>query len=124
MKSKATTVDAYLAELPDDRREALTELRAMIRAAAPDAVEGMQYGMASYVRGDILFGLASQKAHMGLYVCDADAVEAHRKRLGKLDCGKGCIRFKKLADLPLDAVADILREAALRRTERSAAADA
>ena len=57
MKSNAATVDAYLAELPEDRRAALTELRALIQELAPDAEEGMAYGMASYALGGPLFGL-------------------------------------------------------------------
>jgi uncharacterized protein YdhG (YjbR/CyaY superfamily) len=114
MQSKATTVAAYLDELPEDRRQALSTLRAMIREAVPDAVESMRYGMISYEQGDMQFGPAAQKTHMALYVCYSDAVENHRERLGKLICGKGCVRFKRLADLPLDAVSDILREAAGR----------
>lgn len=116
MKSSAATVDTYLAELPADRREALAILRKRIREHVPDATETMEYGMASYqLGGSMLFALASQKAHMGLYVCETDVVEAHRHRLGKLDCGKGCIRFKKIANLPLDVIEDILREATARR---------
>jgi uncharacterized protein YdhG (YjbR/CyaY superfamily) len=115
MKSQATTVAAYLEELPEDRRQALAELRAMIRKIAPEAKEGIRYGMASYTQGELLFALGSQKAYMALYVCDHEVVNAHRDRLGKLNCGKGCIRFRKLSDLPLDAVTDLLKEAAKRR---------
>ena len=116
MQSSATTVDEYLAELPDDRRSAIEALRALIKKVAPDAVEVMRYGMPGYeLGGVILASLASQKRYLALYVCDAGVVDAHRERLGKLDCGKGCIRFRKLADLPLGVAADILRSAADRR---------
>jgi uncharacterized protein YdhG (YjbR/CyaY superfamily) len=114
MQSNATTVKDYLAELPDDRRQALTKLRALIRKAAPDAVEGMQWGMACYALGEPLVCLASQKQYIALYV-DPKAVAAHRARLGKLSCGKSCIRIKKLADVPLDVLADILKDAVERR---------
>jgi uncharacterized protein YdhG (YjbR/CyaY superfamily) len=116
MQSTAATVDEYLAELPDDRRAAIEALRALIKEVAPEAVEAMRYGMAGYeMDGDILASVGSQKRYLALYVCDAGAVEAHREHLGKLDCGKGCIRFRKLADLPLGVIADILRSAADRR---------
>jgi uncharacterized protein YdhG (YjbR/CyaY superfamily) len=115
MQSKATTVKDYLDELPEDRRKALSKVRTLIRKVATSAVEGMQYGMIGYTMGEILFGLASQKGYMALYVCDSAAVDIHRSRLGKLNCGKSCIRFRKLEDLPLDAVADILAEAYGRR---------
>ena len=122
MKSIATTVPDYLAELPEDRRAALATIRDMIRTAAPDAVEDMQYGMASYAQGALLFALASQKHHMSLYICDSEAVDAHRQQLGTLNCGKGCIRFKSLDQLPLDVVSDILCAATRRREAWSARA--
>jgi uncharacterized protein YdhG (YjbR/CyaY superfamily) len=49
MTSKAATVEQYLAELPDDRREALSALREVILANLPEGfAEGMQYGMIGY----------------------------------------------------------------------------
>jgi uncharacterized protein YdhG (YjbR/CyaY superfamily) len=115
VQSKAATVKEYLDELPEDRREALSRVRKLIRKTAPAATEGMQYGMIGYSLGPLLFSLGSQKNYMALYVCDPAAVEAHRERLGKLNCGKGCIRFRELEDLPLDAIGDILAEALKRR---------
>jgi uncharacterized protein YdhG (YjbR/CyaY superfamily) len=123
VQSKATTVASYLDELPEDRRQALSKVRALIRKTAPDAVEGMQYGMISYTLGDLLYALASQKHYMAVYVCDTEAVDAYRPHLGKLNCGKGCIRFRKLADLPLDVLAAILKEALQRRKSRQASAE-
>jgi uncharacterized protein YdhG (YjbR/CyaY superfamily) len=110
VQSKAKTPKEYLDELPEDRRKALTKLRTMIRKRAPAAVESMDYGMITYTMGGHLCALASQKGYMALYVC-GPAVDAHRSRLGKLNCGKGCIRFKKLDDLPLDVAGDIVTEA-------------
>lgn len=114
MQSKAKTVAAYLKELPDDRRKALSKLRAMIRKTLPNAVEDMRYGMPGYFQGDNVCGLASQKGYMALYLCVAGAFDAHRSRLGKLNCGKCCIRFRTLDELPLDVVQDILDEVGRR----------
>jgi hypothetical protein len=48
--SEAATVDEYLAELPDDRREALSAVLQIILTNLPDGfAETMQYGMISYV---------------------------------------------------------------------------
>jgi uncharacterized protein YdhG (YjbR/CyaY superfamily) len=115
MQSKTATVRAYLAELPEDRRQALAKLRTLIRKTAPDAVETMHYGMPTYVLGELLCALAAQKRYMAFYLCDTAVVDAHRSRLGKLNCGKGCIRFRSLDELPLDVVTDILREVVERR---------
>jgi uncharacterized protein YdhG (YjbR/CyaY superfamily) len=107
MQSKATTIDEYLEELPSERRTALREMRALIHRVAPKTVEAMQYGLPAF--GD-LCALASQKNYMALYVCESDIVKAHLAQLGKVTCGKGCIRFKRLTDLNLNAVESILRE--------------
>jgi uncharacterized protein YdhG (YjbR/CyaY superfamily) len=67
----------------------------------------MQYGLPAF--GDLCV-LASQKNYLALYVCEGDIVKAHLAQLGKVSCGKGCIRFKRLGDLNLNAVESILRE--------------
>ena len=114
MKSDAKDVAAYLSELPEDRRKALSKLRALIRKDRK-LVEAMQHGMACYASGDLLFALASQKQYMALYVCDTDVVAKHRAALGALDCGKSCIRFQNVEDLPLDVITRMLDEAYERR---------
>ena len=114
MQSEATTVSQYLKELPSDRRAALSELRALIHRVAPGTVEAMQYG--TPVFGD-LCAVASQKHYMALYVCESDLVKAHLAQLGKVSCGKGCIRFKRLTDLNLKSVESILREILERRKQ-------
>jgi uncharacterized protein YdhG (YjbR/CyaY superfamily) len=114
MQSKAATISEYLEELPPDRRSALNELRALIRRVAPQAEEWMQYGLPAF--GDVC-ALASQKNYMALYVCEGDIVKAHLPQLGKVSCGKGCIRFKRLADLNLSPVESILREVLERRKQ-------
>lgn len=107
MTSKAATIDEYLAELPDDRRAAVSELRALILRIAPTTVEMMQYGMPVF--GD-LCAIASQKHYLAIYVCESEIVKAHAATLGKVNCGKGCVRFKRLSDLNLTAVESLLRE--------------
>ena len=101
MTSKAATVTEYLEELPAERRAALGQLRSLIHRLAPKTVEAMQYGLPSF--GE-LCALASQKNYMALYVCESDIVQAHLAQLGKVSCGKGCIRFRRLEDLNLPVV--------------------
>jgi uncharacterized protein YdhG (YjbR/CyaY superfamily) len=124
MKSEASSVAGYLAALPADRRVALTKLRALIRSIAPGAIETMRWGMPSYASGGWAFSFASQKKHMAVYVCDARVVQAHRSRLGKLKCGKGCIRFGRLDELPMGIIRDMLRQALERQQADPAGARA
>ena len=57
----------------------------------------------------------AQKQNMALYA-EPVVVDQYRKQLGKLNCGKSCIRFRHLDDLPLDVVEKILRDTvALRK---------
>jgi uncharacterized protein YdhG (YjbR/CyaY superfamily) len=115
VQSKAKTVAGYLAELPEERRAVVAQLRSLIRKAAPTAKEGMQYGMPCYSIGELLCAVAAQKGHYSLYT-DAKAVEHFRSKLGKLSVGKGCIRFRKAEDVPLDVLSRIISMAASRRT--------
>ena len=124
----AATVNEYLAALPAEHRDALSEVRRGInRALPPGYEEGMQWGMiswfvplSSYPAGYggnkkvplPLLSLASKKNYMALHmVCFygqpalRDWFEAQYAKSGKkLDMGQGCLRFKKLEDLALDVV--------------------
>jgi uncharacterized protein YdhG (YjbR/CyaY superfamily) len=115
LQSNAVSVDDYLDELPADRRAEVSVLRDLIRDAAPNAVEGMRYGMPSYELGKQLCALAAQKQYLSLYVMDLKLLEEIRPRLGKLDCGKGCIRIRHFDDAPLDVLRELVSRAASRR---------
>jgi uncharacterized protein YdhG (YjbR/CyaY superfamily) len=129
MQSKATTVKQYLAELPKDRREAISAVRNEILARLPKGYEeAMNWGMITYQvpletfpdtynKQPLMYAaLASQKNHMavylmGIYMSDEarQDFEAKYKATGKrFDVGKSCVRFKKLDDLPLDLIGDAI----------------
>lgn len=126
VSSTAESADEYIEALPDDRRQAVTALRALILEHLPAGYEEcMQYGMISYVvpleRYPVTYNkqplayvsLASQKNYISLYLncVYADATEQARFAAAweatgkKLNMGKSCVRFKKLDDVPLDVVA-------------------
>ncbi len=133
MQSKATTVAAYLASLPAERRAALAAVRKVILANLDeDYEEGMGYGMISFHVPHRVFpagyhcdpklplpfaGLASQKGYMSLYLMSVYGMGPEEKWVRasfakadkKLDMGKCCIRFKKLEDLPLDVIGEAIR---------------
>ncbi|MDH3754317.1 MAG: DUF1801 domain-containing protein [Acidimicrobiia bacterium] len=134
VKSSATTVDQYLAELPDDRRDAIAEVRAVILDNLPDGiVETMNWGMISYEvpletfpdtyneKPLMYAALASQKNHMAVYLTmvysDADLERWFRDRYEatgkKLDMGKSCIRFRRLDQLPVDLIGETIARVGL-----------
>lgn len=128
MQSKATTVKEYLAELPDDRRKAISALRKVIKANLGKGFkEGMQYGMIGYFVPHSVYpkgyhctpeqplpfcSLGSQKNHMAWYSFflyqNAEQLKLFQdewKASGnKLDMGKSCVRFKKLENVCLEAI--------------------
>jgi uncharacterized protein YdhG (YjbR/CyaY superfamily) len=127
--SKAATVEEYLQELPEDRREVVSTIRDIILRNLPEGyTETMAWGMISYgiplERYPITYNgqplgyaaLAAQKNSYSLYLLGAYADpeqeaalrEAFRREGKKLDMGKSCIRFKKPADLPLDAIGQVI----------------
>jgi uncharacterized protein YdhG (YjbR/CyaY superfamily) len=125
MQSEATTVDQYLAELPDDRRAAIEEVREVILASLPEGYqESMNWGMISYEiplerypdtynKKPLGYaGLASQKNHMAVYLMSiyssdetaASFEEQYRATGKRYDVGKSCVRFRRIDDLPLDLI--------------------
>ncbi|MCB1036727.1 MAG: DUF1801 domain-containing protein, partial [Acidobacteria bacterium] len=75
MKSSADTVDRYLEEVPEERRQIIRQLRALVRRLAPEVEESMAYGMPTYLRnGEMLCAFASQKQYLALYFCYTELV--------------------------------------------------
>ena len=129
VQSKAKTVEQYLKELPADRREAIAAVRKVILRNLPKGYEeAMNWGMITYeiplktypktYNGQplCLAGLASQKNVMTLYLM---TVYGHKetekwfkqryKASGKkLDMGKSCVHFRKLDDLPLELIGEVI----------------
>ena len=112
MQSKAATVDAYIAEAEAGRRPALERMRALGRARFPDYDEEMRWGMAAYTRGEAYaVAFANQKQYLALYVGKA-ALDANARALGKLDCGKGCVRFRDTSAIDFQLVENLLASCA------------
>ena len=88
------TVDEYIAAQPEDIRELLTCVRAVIADAIPDAQEWFSYQMPTFRRGHDLIHFAAMKNHLGIYP-GPEAVAAFERELEerKLKHSKGAIRF-------------------------------
>lgn len=63
----AKDADAYLAKLSADKRATLEKVRKAIRAAAPDAEEGMSYGMPAFIQGTPIAGYSASAAHCSYF---------------------------------------------------------
>ncbi len=132
MPSSATSVQAYISELPSERKEAMEKLRKEIRKNLPKGFkEEMSYGMIGYVVPHTIFpagyhcdpklplpfmAIASQKNfiaihHMGMYsdplLLDWFTKAYTQTAATKLDIGKSCMRFKKPAQIPFELIGEL-----------------
>ncbi len=133
MTKAVVSVQAYLEDLPPDRRTAIESVRRVILDSLnPGFEEGIQYGMLAYYVPHSVYpkgyhanpklplpciSLASQKSHMAVYLMCINGGsdfetwfrEAWAKSGKKLDMGKSCVRFKKLEDVALDVLGETLK---------------
>jgi len=131
VKSKATTVKDYLKELPADRRAIISAVRDVIVRNLPAGYrETINWGAIAYevplkrfpdtYNGQPLSYacLASQKNYCVIHLMcvygdakkEAWLRNEFKKAGKKLDMGKACVRFRKLEDLPLDAIGKLVSE--------------
>jgi uncharacterized protein YdhG (YjbR/CyaY superfamily) len=120
MNPTASTVGAYLRDLPPDRRVAMARLCSMIRRSARGVRESMRYGLAFYELDGPLFALESGRRHMSLYVAEKDVVLKHKDALQGVNANKSFIKFSDLNRLPLDVVEKIVRDSVAARRQRLA----
>ncbi len=133
MQSSATTVEQYVNELPEERKEPINKLREVITNNLPPGfVEQMSYGGVGYVIPHSIYpkgyhcdtklplpflSIVSQKNfialyHFGIYMHQptydwfVEEYPKHSKR--KLDIGKSCIRFKKIDEIPYDLIGALM----------------
>lgn len=127
--SRASTVQEYLAGLPEERREVVSAVRNLVKRHVPSGYrETMNWGMITWelplsrypdtYNGQPLcyVALAAQKNFNALYLTgvyqdpeqETWLKRAFRNAGKKLDIGKSCLRFRWLEDLPLEAVGKIV----------------
>src|SRR5579872_5005288 len=94
------TIDEYLASVPEDKRTALQALRAVIRAAAPEAEECISYKMPAFRLNGMLVGSATARHHCALYAWNGSAVGLLADESSGYATSKGTIRFTHDKPLP------------------------
>jgi uncharacterized protein YdhG (YjbR/CyaY superfamily) len=132
MPSIAKTPDEYIAQLPDDRQAAVSAIRDAVNSKLPKGFkECIGYGMIAWVVPHEVYPpgyhcnpklplgymmLDSKKGHVALHslslygspeLLEWFQQEWPKHTSYKLDMGKGCVRFKKFDDLPLDLITEL-----------------
>ena len=105
-----TSVEDYLAALPEGSRAALERLRRTIKAAAPEATEAISYQMPAFKDdGRILVYYAAFKDHYSLFPMSGKVIEALGEELKPYASGKGTIRFQPDELLPVALVKKVVK---------------
>jgi hypothetical protein len=129
MPNEKAAVDAYLKSLPEERRAAISAVRKTVLKHLPKGYEeSLAFGMLAYSvplsvypdtynKKPLMYAaLASPKSYMALHLPSAYGRPELRAKLEtgfraagkKLDMGKGCLRFKRLEDLELGVIAEVI----------------
>jgi uncharacterized protein YdhG (YjbR/CyaY superfamily) len=104
----ANSIDEYIAGFPPDTQKVLEELRALIKAAAPDATEKISYAIPTFdLNGRHLVHFAGYARHIGFYPVPS-AVEAFKEELKPYKSGKGSAQFPLGQPLPTDLIRRIV----------------
>jgi hypothetical protein len=139
MQIKVNTPEDYMAQVSEDKREAMIKLReVMLKNIPEDFQETISYGMIGYVVPHAIFpagyhcdpklplpfvSIAAQKNfiaiyHMGIYsdpqLLEWFTQEHAQKGKGKLDMGKSCIRYKKAEAIPYDLIGELMQKMSVK----------
>ena len=124
----ADTPEAYVEGLDEPRRTDIGRLHARVREVAPEMAASAKEGMLSYGtyrykyasgrEGEwFALGIASQKNYISLYAPTLN-LEPYVARLPKANLGRGCIRFKRLDDVDLGVIDEVIRASAANDGQR------
>lgn len=106
--NKPANTDAYIASFPTEVQVKLQQVRAAIKAVAPDAVEVISYSLPAFKWNGMLVWFGAHTNHIGLYP-RASAIAAFADKLKAYKFAKGSIQFPFDQPLPLDLITDIVK---------------
>lgn len=104
---KPRTIDEYIAGFPPEVQPILQQVRATIRAAAPQASERISYQMPAYFQDGVLAYFGGFKKHIGFYPpVDGDAMLV--RDAAPYAGEKGNLRFALDQPIPHDLIRRIV----------------
>ena len=108
-KPIAKNVDEYLKKVPAVQRKALQNLREAIKEAAPQATEGIGYGMPYYKYCGRLLYFAAFKDHLSFFPADKATITKFKPLLKKFKTSAGTIQFTPERPIPATLVKEIVK---------------
>jgi uncharacterized protein YdhG (YjbR/CyaY superfamily) len=105
---KFSSVEEYLAGVPEVAQDALEQVRQCVKRLAPESTERISYQILGYqLNGSQLLYVAAYKAHIGLYGVSG-LVDEFGERVAPYANDKGTLRFSLKEPLPMDLITDIV----------------
>jgi uncharacterized protein YdhG (YjbR/CyaY superfamily) len=101
-------IDAYIAGFPVEIQQILEQIRATIRAAAPQATETISYQMPAYKLNRILVYFAAHKNHIGFYPTSS-VTALFKDALAGYPITKGTVQFPYNKPIPYDIITDMVK---------------
>jgi uncharacterized protein YdhG (YjbR/CyaY superfamily) len=114
MTEQTISYEEFISKLPADRRESVVEVWKVVRESMPDGyTEEVTPKFLSFKADKEWYvALASQKNYISLHLTPMYVFPELKAKVDgsgkKLKCGKGCINFKRVEELPLDVIAEIV----------------
>jgi uncharacterized protein YdhG (YjbR/CyaY superfamily) len=109
-QSVSRSVDEYIAAQPPAVRPKLEQVRAAIRRAVPEAVEGIGYRMPGYkLRGKPMLYFAGFKKHYSLFAASGTFFAALEEELKGFELRKGTVHFPLTEPVPVGLISRIAK---------------
>ncbi|RYY70169.1 MAG: hypothetical protein EOO13_07410 [Chitinophagaceae bacterium] len=105
----ATSIDAYLEEVPEIPRKTLQKIRRTIRAAAPNATELISYQIPTFKQEYSLIAFAAFKNHCSVFTMSDAVMATLAKDLEPYDCKGITIHFPLDKALPAPLLKKIVQ---------------
>ena len=101
--TKPTTVIEYIEAAPEEARDKLHEIRALLKKVAPDATEKMKWGNPVLEQGRILFSYAAYQSHLN-FMPTRSSLDPFRAELAGYQTGRDTIQLPYDQPLPRDLI--------------------
>ena len=104
---QSNTIEEYIEFQPQEKKEIIEKMRALIKECALDAIEKISFRMPTYtIDNKIVVHFHTAKSHLGLYP-EPEAIDYFKDKLLNYKTAKGVVRFF-YEDIPYDLIKEIV----------------
>lgn len=118
MQKPKETIDEYIADFPEDVQQKLQQVRATIKATAPEAEEAIKYAIPTFILNGNLVHFGGFKNHIGFYPAP-QGLDEFKEELSGYKGAKGSVQFPLDKPLPLDLITKIVKFRAQKNLEKA-----